>query len=207
MRQAVEQLQLEILGTDIAWSSRWIYAPKYSESESNQSRPWGQEGIRQGRKEVSDFSAGVSFGGGLPEILQAGRQCRHDCVITYRVAWRCHRRRCRPCPWSSLGRWGFSPSDRSPWRCAPTSSSPVDTRRPEKRIGCQLAIPQGPYFHYPLHGQALFSFEVARRQMREPRQNFAVYCGWCLHFSFPQTGTRSAVIVTHQALSPQTNQK
>ena len=52
-------------------------------------------------------------------------------------------------------------------------------------------------FHYPLHGHALFSFEFVRRQMREPPQNFAVYCGWCLHFSFPQTGTRSAVIVTH----------
>ena len=145
-RQRAEQLQLEILGTDIAWSSRWIYAPKYREAESNQNWPWGQGG-REGRKWVTDFAAGVFFGSlsqspsgniaGLLDDLRLGRMDRNNCVLfIYRVAWRCHRRRCRPCPWWSPGRRGFWPFDRSPWRCAPTSAPPVDTLRPERR--CRL---------------------------------------------------------------------
>ena len=46
------------------------------------------------------------------------------------------------------------------------------------------------------------SLEVARRQLSEPRQNFALSCGECLHSSPPQTGTGSAVLFTPQALSP-----
>ena len=41
-----------------------------------------------------------------------------------------------------------------------------------------------------------FSFEVARRQIREPRQNFPLSRGECLHSSPPETGSCSAVLFT-----------
>ena len=76
-----------------------------------------------------------------------------------------------------------NPSAASPFKLYPDSIPKPTAAAAAEKVGGpirdvrNLGNQQGWDFHYPLHGQALFSFEVARQLMREHRQNFAVYCG------------------------------